>query len=717
MSSNNSYVIMKSNIKLSTSRKPFHKLSTRQQSRIMRRKIMQSRIKENLSFQSTRSDTANVESHKSSLVCEYSYSSRNIQSDNIEIAYNENVESDTASCSSSTTSKVSNVTLASSSCSTSSSEPSFCESLAACFVDNNITHVQGNNILSILRRHVCFSDLPKDVRTLLNTPRQPVTLYTVHPGKYVHFNLETGIIQSLENVSFVPLTTELEIDFNTDGCMLDKSSTIHLWPIQCRLPNVQNSKPIVVGVYKGTHKPHDPNIFFERFVSDVTAIMSKGGINFHGNRISIKLRCFIADAPARAFILNHRSHMSAVPCSKCKVSGTLRSGHYVFNGINHRLRTDQEYISCIDEEHHKEGTSPLSLLPIGIVSQVPFEYMHLVCLGVMKKLLSAWVQGKYSRLAKLSGISIDRICVRLNIFRKFCPSDFARRPTSLELYSKYKATELRQFLLYTGPIVTRDILDEQLYKHFLLLHGAMRVLVSKSPSRQQLTFAELALNKFVLRCELLYGPNFNSYNVHGLLHLTDDVKRFGNLDSFSAFPYENNMSMFRKYFRKPSLPLQQICNRMSELRQHGLMQRNIDSSIRVSQPRNKTRHCNEYCKIQFNGILISTHLRDNCCMLNDGSICIVKNILVENNCYRLVVTQFLQVDNFHTIGIISSALNVYKCGNLDREWFTIDIDNVKAKCYRMPFFDDASLDDSNNDGNDMEYSEYVVATIIHEESI
>lgn len=50
-------------------------------------------------------------------------------------------------------------------------QPSFRERLASCFVDNNLTHIQGNSLLSLLRTHPCFSNLPKDVRTLLNTPR------------------------------------------------------------------------------------------------------------------------------------------------------------------------------------------------------------------------------------------------------------------------------------------------------------------------------------------------------------------------------------------------------------------------------------------------------------------------------------------------------------------------------------------------------------------
>lgn len=74
--------------------------------------------------------------------------------------------------------------------------------------------------------------------------------------------------------------------------------------------------------------------------------------------------------------------------------------------------------------------------------------------GRHEKILSAWVYGKYSRLSKLSERSISIMCARLNNLKEYCPSDFARRPRSLDMCSKYKATEFRQFLLYTGPVVT-----------------------------------------------------------------------------------------------------------------------------------------------------------------------------------------------------------------------------------------------------------------------
>jgi len=51
--------------------------------------------------------------------------------------------------------------------------------------------------------------------------------------------------------------------------------------------------------------------------------------------------------------------MSFRACSKCKVSGTQIESRCIFNGINHSLQTDDEYIKCVDKDHHKNGKSPL----------------------------------------------------------------------------------------------------------------------------------------------------------------------------------------------------------------------------------------------------------------------------------------------------------------------------------------------------------------------
>ena len=47
----------------------------------------------------------------------------------------------------------------------------------------------------------------------------------------------------------------------------------------------------------------------------------------------------------------------------------------------------------------------------------------------------------------------------------------------------------------------------------------------------------------------LYGKDMLVYNVHGLTHLAADAMRFGPLDTFSAFPFENFLGKIKKGFQ------------------------------------------------------------------------------------------------------------------------------------------------------------------------
>ncbi|KAL6419193.1 hypothetical protein ACFW04_011545 [Cataglyphis niger] len=272
--------------------------------------------------------------------------------------------------------------------------------------------------------------------------------------------------------------------------------------------------------------------------------------------------------------------------------------------------------------------------------------MHVVCLGVVKKILSAWkICGQCSHLSKLSRRFIFIMSSRLNNLKEYCPSQYA-----LDL-----------------SICVQNI-KQQNFINFCFIQDQLQLL----------NFAEPALQKFILRNDFLYGATFNTYNIHRLLHITDNMRRFSDLVSFSAFSYENNRSIFRKYCRKPGLPLQQFFKRMKEIEIHGKVGiRIIDSSIYVSALYNND----------------SNYLRDNCCILRNESICIVCNIILDNNFYRLAVKKFLQVEDFY---------NIVKYFNLDE---------VYAKYYRIPFWNSTSMDDS--DSNEENHSsQYIVADTI-----
>ena len=49
------------------------------------------------------------------------------------------------------------------------------------------------------------------------------------------------------------------------------------------------------------------------------------------------------------------------------------------------------------------------------------------------------------------------------------PSEFARQPRRLQELDRCKATEFRQFLLYTGHVVLKGIVSKELFQHFLTL--------------------------------------------------------------------------------------------------------------------------------------------------------------------------------------------------------------------------------------------------------
>lgn len=67
----------------------------------------------------------------------------------------------------------------------------FTSALRNVFLIHNITHVQGDAILRILRSHYCLSYLPCSTRTFLQTPKK--LNYNIVPlgsGQYVHIGFE-----------------------------------------------------------------------------------------------------------------------------------------------------------------------------------------------------------------------------------------------------------------------------------------------------------------------------------------------------------------------------------------------------------------------------------------------------------------------------------------------------------------------------------------------
>ncbi|KAE9522831.1 hypothetical protein AGLY_016793 [Aphis glycines] len=82
---------------------------------------------------------------------------------------------------------------------------------------------------------------------------------------------------------------------------------------------------------------------------------------------------------------------------------------------------------------------------------------------------------------------------------------------------------------------------------------------------QFINYARKLVSHFVTSFKSLYGSHNVSYNVHGLLHLVNDVEEFGPVDNFSAYRFENYLGKLKKKIRKDDKPLQQIARRYTEI--------------------------------------------------------------------------------------------------------------------------------------------------------
>ena len=102
----------------------------------------------------------------------------------------------------------------------------------------------------------------------------------------------------------------------------------------------------------------------------------------------------------------------------------------------------------------------------------------------------------------------------------------------------------------------------------MLLFCSIRILCDTKECFKNNNCASEMLRKYVQDFPALYEPCFVGYNVHNLIHLAADVCKLGNLDNYSAFKFENCMQHLKKNIKKHNQPLQQLNNRLFEIRMH-----------------------------------------------------------------------------------------------------------------------------------------------------
>lgn len=279
-------------------------------------------------------------------------------------------------------------------------------------------------------------------------------------------------------------------------------------------------------------------------------------------------------------------------------------------------------------------------------------------------------------MLRLPSRSIQLLSEKLFAMSPHVPSEINRKPRSLHKLPRYKATKLRSFLLYFAILAMKNIVDNSIYKRFLLLHCAVAILVSAcNISNVGCKLANEFLITFIKHSEKLYGCEFLVHNVHMLSHIVVDVLNFDCLDEFWAFPFENFLGRLKSLVSTPRKPLVQICRRLHELNstlQSVQLSKNNVSNVtyekeHYSSPLLNIIYCNQYQQIKLPNkyqLTINSYRKSSCFCYTEHEIIEIHNIVVTNGIVIIIDKAFLSCSALYMYPFNSQFLKINKINNL-----------------------------------------------------
>lgn len=127
-------------------------------------------------------------------------------------------------------------------------------------------------------------------------------------------------------------------------------------------------------------------------------------------------------------------------------------------------RTDYEFRQRLYDIHHKVY-SPLLQLPIDMKQDVPIgDYLHLLDLGIMKRLLCALRDGNFGNY-RTKWPARDTQDITEFLMNTKLPKEFHRKVRELDVLAFWKGLKFRTFMYYLGIVVLKHFLPSEV-EHF-----------------------------------------------------------------------------------------------------------------------------------------------------------------------------------------------------------------------------------------------------------
>ena len=301
-------------------------------------------------------------------------------------------------------------------------------------------------------------------------------------------------------------------------------------------------------------------------------------------RNGFELKHFVGDNPKRADAKCVLNHSSQFPCEYCFCRGTNftpKSGPnepkkrsrivWPASSMNAEPRTDRkvrEIVEKIENEPNLSklekkgivGRSPLLDVPnFSYVRDSPTEYMHSVCIGVVKRLLELTFNIGENRARNTNRLrscteEFNKCMIETKVTR-----ETSRRARQLD-FSVMKAQELRNICLFFFPHVLQCLEpNAKERKLWILLAFMIRSCVLPSSENFDIDAVKDACSQFYCLYENLFGLTNCTYNTHVVCSHLIEMRVHGPLTLTSAFGFEAFYGEMRHSFTPGTQsPLKQI---------------------------------------------------------------------------------------------------------------------------------------------------------------
>ncbi|XP_016843188.1 uncharacterized protein LOC107981581 [Nasonia vitripennis] len=314
-----------------------------------------------------------------------------------------------------------------------------------------------------------------------------------------------------------------------------------MWPVQLRLNELSlmdNANNVILcGFLLVKKEPSSKlmNLYLKTVLVENIKKLSSTGLIYNDEGKNIKFKMFLllvtVDSKARPVIQSRLQFNAYYGCSWCYARGEYTNTmRYTFKFSDSKIRTDASHIQDLRKvmDYNLKNFNDVKGLCILMqqpnfdpVWGFPIDILHCVCLGVTKQFWDNWTQTNSPFYINNNKQKIAN--KKLLNFQS--PSEIHRSCRPFGPRIKKKGSEWLSWLLFFSIICLQNILPDEDLCHFSILVKYVYTLSKKKTiTEEECLNCHRELLTFIGQCELYYGINFMTFNVHSLLHLAYSVK-------------------------------------------------------------------------------------------------------------------------------------------------------------------------------------------------